>query len=193
MGEERRLVCLRRYGWLNTARARSTCNRAIMSVYVGVNRRIAAMEHSLVPTVLVTQASVEDLQLVERLCGCLRGRPKQLLTRHLTSAATVWRRTISDAASARTKYITHRRNLSHLDAGTATHASPGLCDDVFSEVTAPAVILLRGCLNFTEGGLGDESIVQQGLGYVEVHLEVPLPLCHALQRDATTWRRGQII
>jgi hypothetical protein len=36
-----------------------------MSVYVGVNRRIAAMEYSLVPTVLVTQASVEDLQLVE--------------------------------------------------------------------------------------------------------------------------------
>ena len=128
-----------------------------------------------------------------RLCGCLRGRPKQLLTRHLTSAATVWRRIISDAASARTKYITHRRNLSHLDAGTATHASPGLSDDVFSEVTAPAVILLRGCLNFTEGGLGDESIIQQGLGYVEVHLEVPLPLCHALQRDATTWRRGQRI
>ena len=65
MGEERRLVCLRRYGWLSTARVRSTCNRAILSVYVGVNRRIAAMEHSLVPTVLVTQASVEDLQLVE--------------------------------------------------------------------------------------------------------------------------------
>ena len=57
-----------------------------------------------------------------RLCGCLRGRPKQLLTRHLTNAATVWRRVISDAASARTKYVTHRRNLSHLDAGTATHA-----------------------------------------------------------------------
>ena len=65
MGEERRLVCLRRYEWLSTGRARSTCNRAIMSVYVGVNRHIAAMEHSLVPTVLVTQASVEDLQLVE--------------------------------------------------------------------------------------------------------------------------------
>ena len=65
MDEERRLVCLRRYGWLSTGRARSTCNRAIMSVYVGVNRRITAMEHSLVPSVLVTEASVEDLQLVE--------------------------------------------------------------------------------------------------------------------------------
>ena len=73
MGEERRLVCLRRCEWLSTGRARSTCNRAIMSVYVGVNRRIAAMEHSLVPTVLVTQASVEDLQLVGDFVGAFVG------------------------------------------------------------------------------------------------------------------------
>ena len=95
--------------------------------------------------------------------GDFVGDRKQLLTRHLTNAATVWRRIISDAASTRTKYVTHRRNLSHLDGGTATHALPGLSDDVFSEVTAPAVILLRGCLNFTEGGLADEFIIQQGL------------------------------
>jgi hypothetical protein len=73
MDEERRLVCLQRYEWLSTGRAHSTCNRAIMSVYVGVNRRIAAMEHSLVPTVLVTQASVEDLQLVGDFVGAFVG------------------------------------------------------------------------------------------------------------------------
>jgi hypothetical protein len=65
-----------------------------------------------------------------------------------------------------------------LDAGTAAHALPGLSDDVFSEVTALEVILLRGCLNITEGGLGDESFIQQGPSYVQVPREIPLPLWH---------------
>ncbi len=74
MGEERRLVCRRRYGWLSTARARSTYNHAIMSVYVCVNRRITALEHSLTSTdcscitiiIIIKQRHlVEDVQLVE--------------------------------------------------------------------------------------------------------------------------------
>ena len=93
-----------------------------------------------------------------------------------------------DAASARTKYVTRRRNLSHLDAGTATHALPGLSYDVFPEVTALEVILLRGCLNFTEGGLGDESIIQQGPRYAL------RSLCRfglALRRDEATKLLGR--
>jgi hypothetical protein len=73
MGEERRLVCRRRYGWLNTACARSTYNHAIMSVYVGVNRGITALVHSLTSTdcscitiIIIKQRHLaEDVQLVE--------------------------------------------------------------------------------------------------------------------------------
>ena len=43
-----------------------------------------------------------------------------------------------------------------------------------SEVTALEFILLRGCLgclNFTEGGLADESLLKQGPRYIELPLE----------------------
>ena len=75
---------------------------------------------------------------------------------------------------------THARatNMSHLDAGTATHALPGLSNDVSSEGTALEVILLRGCLNFTEGGRGDESLIQHRPRYTERLREIPLPLWH---------------
>ena len=63
--------------------------------------------------------------------------------------------------------------MSHLDAGTATHALPRVSDAVFSKVTELVGILLRGCLNFTERLLGDESFCEQGPRYIELLLLIP--------------------
>ena len=63
--------------------------------------------------------------------------------------------------------------MSHLDAGTATHALPRVSDAVFSKVTELVGILLRGCLDFTERLLGDESFCEQGPRYIELLLLIP--------------------
>jgi hypothetical protein len=65
-------------------------------------------------------------------------------------------------------------------------ALPGLSDDAFSEVTALQGILLRGCLNLTEGGLGDESFIQHGPRYIEIPGEIPLPLWHGTKTRLAT-------
>ena len=71
MDEERRLVCLRRYEWLSTGRARSTCTRYYVSVCrceqtYCCDGALTCTDCSCITIIIIKQRHVvEDVQLVE--------------------------------------------------------------------------------------------------------------------------------
>ena len=75
MGEERRLVCLRRYGWLSTARARSTCNRAVIVIksWKGDSQATAPIGRKVSTSVMPVLESIQNQEIL-----ALNGVPPEL-------------------------------------------------------------------------------------------------------------------